>query len=129
MEKDPEFLYIFGDGDRVRERLEGFLLSHDLESLASLSRSLSEGIRLIGDELSLRMGAELVMAGGDDILVRVPTSKYDTKLLDEMVKIYIEKTGLSMSFGVGLTLEQAYLNLRRAKSSNSNKIVETRTYS
>jgi hypothetical protein len=126
MEKDPQSLYIFGDGDRVRERLEGFLLSQDLESLGSLSRRLSEGIRLIGDELSLRMGAEVVMAGGDDILMRVPASKYDRKLLEEVVSVYMEQTGLSISFGVGPTLEQAYLNLRRAKSSNSNKIVEAR---
>ena len=126
MAKDAGFLYIFGDGDRVREKLEGFLLNQDLESLGSLSRRLSEGIRLIGDELSLRMGAEVVMAGGDDILLRVPVSKYGRELLEEVVGIYMEQTGLSISFGVGPTLEQAYLNLRRAKSSNSNKIVETR---
>ena len=126
MEKRTQALYILGDADRVRERLEGFLLSHDLESLGSLSRRLSEGIRLVGTELSLRMEAEIVMAGGDDILARVSVGLYDRKFLEEIATVYMEKTGLSMSFGVGPTLEQAYLNLRRAKASNSNKIVETR---
>lgn len=124
MEQPPRVLYIFGDGDRVRERLEGLLLSQDLEALGTLSSKLSNGIRLLGDELSKRMGAEILMAGGDDILIRVPFAMYDRNVLAELVKIYREHTGLSMSFGVGSTVEEAYLNLRRAKSSTTEKIIE-----
>jgi hypothetical protein len=118
-------LFIFGDGDRVRERIEGLLFSNDLEALSNFSSSLSNAILLLAKRLSENMGAQVLMAAGDDLLVLLPKENYSRDKLEELAQHYRDQIGSSISFGVGPSIENAYLNLRRAKSSNLEKIVET----
>lgn len=125
METQRKFTYLLGDGDNIREQIEAFMLAGDLDSLGSLSRKLSEAIILISSELKQKMNAEIVVSAGDDILARVSPESYDRKKLEELTALYKQYTGSSISFGVGSTIESAYLNLRRAKSSRAAKIFET----
>lgn len=125
MQTQLQVVYVLGDGDRVGERIEALLLADDLEALRLLSRQLSDAIAELARELEVRTGADVIVAGGDDLLALVPTHSYRRETLKELRELYRSKTGVSISFGTGYTIEAAYLNLRRAKSSSSQKIVET----
>jgi hypothetical protein len=70
------------------------------------------------------MEAEVLMAGGDDILLRVECKNYKRTHIEQLAELFQQKTGSTFSFGVGSTVESAYLNLRRAKASGNGSIVE-----
>ncbi len=62
------------------------------------------------------MGADILMAGGDDVLFRVHASRYSLSKNREFAIRFHEETGCRISFGVSATLSGAYINLRRAKA-------------
>ena len=116
-------IYILGDGNKIRERIEKHLLSGELEALELLSHRLTEAITTIKLLSISTMDAKVVMAGGDDILLLVDRNKYSRELIQQLSDIFKKESGESISFGIGFTIETAYVNLRRAKSS-SVSIVE-----
>ena len=65
-------LYILGDADHVREKIEFYLLSSQLNSLRIFSKSL----RIAVDDLAQRVqdvfAGDIIMVGGDDVLFYVP---------------------------------------------------------
>jgi hypothetical protein len=125
MKEATNVAYIFGDGDRVRERLDGFLFNHELNALSQLSKRLEQAVRTLAQRLQATMAAETIVAGGDDLIVRIPIDRYRRDELEGLAMMYQEQTGATISFGVAPTIEGAYLNLRRAKSSSTAKIVES----
>jgi hypothetical protein len=113
-----------GDGNKIRERIENHLLNGELESLEILSQKLIDAIdktKLLAISI---MGAKVIMAGGDDLLLLVEYTKYHRELVQQLSDLFERESGASISFGVGQTLESAYLNLRRAKSSRTSNIIE-----
>jgi hypothetical protein len=116
-------LFVFGDGDRIRDRIENLLFNDDLSGLSSLSRSLSEGISRLADQSAHRMQAHVIMAGGDDLLLQIPLPSFDVDVLSQLGGEYLAITGSSASFGVGHTIVEAYVNLRRAKVKGGGRIV------
>lgn len=111
-------LYILGDADRVREKVEGAIFRGDLEGLSRFSTCLTVAISSIVRDLEQKFGATAIMAGGDDILVTVPGSAYDRSTLVKLASDFKTTTGCTISFGVSFDLDRAYLSLRRAKSAN-----------
>jgi hypothetical protein len=125
LEERERVLFIFGDGDRVHERIEGLLFSNELEALSNFSKNLSNAILLLAEMFTETMGAQVLMSAGDDLLVRLPIANYSRHKLEKIANTYRDQIGSPISFGVGPSIESAYLNLRRAKSSTAQKIVET----
>lgn len=119
-----EYIYILGDGDKIRERVESLLLKSDFSNLAKLSQGLKDAIDKMKSNATANMEAEVFMAGGDDIFFRVDRSRYRKSSLEELAESFRTSTGTTFSFGVGTNVEAAYLNLRRAKASGSGQIVE-----
>lgn len=117
-------LYILGDGDDVLHRIEFYLLSGDLVNVSRFSSSVVGAIDSVKAFVAATMGAEVVYGGGDDIFFHVPAAKYHRSDLEEASARFRQLTGNTISFGVGTTIEQAYLNLRRAKASGKGAIVE-----
>lgn len=115
-------LYILGDADRVRQRVEGALLSGDLVELGKFSAALTAAITLIARQMVQRLSALAVMAGGDDLLLTVPAGTFDLGILEGLARDFAEQTGCTISFGVGTTVEEAYLHLRMAKASGGGAI-------
>lgn len=122
-----EYVYVLGDGDRIRERVEALLLKNDFEKLARLSQGLTDAINHMKLQAISMMDAEVIIAGGDDIFFRVARPCYRKLHLEELAEVFFEATGSSFSFGVGTNAESAYLNLRRAKASYLGQIVEEAT--
>lgn len=119
-----EYFYVLGDGNHIRENVEFYLLNHDLESLSKFSQSLTTAINELKEMAISSMNAQVILAGGDDILLSVPREKYRKELIQELQQAFLATTGISISFGVGNTIEAAYINLRRAKTNRGDKIVE-----
>jgi hypothetical protein len=117
-------VYVLGDGDKIREKIEYYLLNHDIESLSNFSQNLTVAINEIKEVAISTMSAQIILAGGDDILFYVPREKYQIELLQKLQQVFLNITGATISFGVGKTIEAAYINLRKAKSSRDRKIVE-----
>ncbi len=122
--QSAEYFYILGDGDKIRERVEFYLLNHDLEALTNFSQNLTTAINEIKEIAISTMSAQVILAGGDDILLYVPREKYRTGLIQKLQQVFQTITGVTISFGVGKTVEAAYINLRRAKTNKDIKIVE-----
>lgn len=109
-------IYLLGDADRVRDGIDQRLLRGQLEELRSFSSALTSALAVLVEAFRKEMQAEVIMAGGDDVLLRVLATSYSVERHLELSKQFFESTGCRISFGVSEDIQTAYLNLRRAKS-------------
>ena len=107
---------LLGDGDGIQKELERRLFAGDLEEVSRFSRALKDAIEELALRARITIGAETVFAGGDDVLLIAPKTKCTNDLILPLLEQYKAKTGVSISFGIGLTIDAAYVNLRRAKA-------------
>lgn len=121
---DSEYIYVLGDGNKIREKVEYYLLNHDLEALTAFSQNLTVAVNQLKETATSTMDARTIVAGGDDIIFCTPREKYRKELIQQLQKIFYDITSVTISFGIGKTIEAAYINLRRAKSSRNIEIVE-----
>lgn len=120
-----EQVYVLGDGDRTRTRIEMLLFEARLDQLALVSMQISEAITALRAYiLSNFTGARVIVAGGDDIFFTVPRLAYQNVQIQELSALYAEKAGGSICFGVGTGIESAYLALRKAKARGAGVIVD-----
>jgi hypothetical protein len=115
-------IFILGDADKIRERVEAALFAHDLQRLSVFSNSLTAAITMIVDRMERRLSATTVMAGGDDVLFTVARTTFDASVLVAISEAFEHETGCTMSFGAGISLEDAYLCLRKAKSGGGGAV-------
>lgn len=116
-------LFVLGDADQVRRRVDSLLLANRLKDLQALSSTLTNAIQRLGVEAQNRMKAEIVFCGGDDILFLVEPIKFSDNLIRSLMDEFLSVTGLTISFGIGRSVEEAYLNLARAKASGAASLV------
>jgi hypothetical protein len=119
-------IYVIGDGDKVRDRLDALLFAGQMESLKQLSTSISEAVFAFARDAVASMGGDIVVAGGDDILLRVPPGTFDSDVLESLRRAFEQQTGGSFSIGAAPEIETAYLNLRRAKARGGNAMIVSR---
>ncbi|MDI6794381.1 MAG: mCpol domain-containing protein [bacterium] len=119
------YFFILGDGDDIRRKVEEYLLSGDLRSLGTFSDALKKAIQDIADAVASTMSAEIIFVGGDDILFKTETRSYNEQQLKTLMTRFAARTGTEISFGVGPTIETAYLNLRRAKSHGHGSLINS----
>ncbi len=119
-----EYLFVMGDGDKIRERIEYYLLNGEIENLKRFSQNLTDGVNRMKLFAASTMSAEIIMAGGDDILIRVESKRYNKAFVEQLAESFRSTTGVNCSFGIGRTVESVYLNLRRAKASGSGNIID-----
>ena len=118
--------FLLGDADAVRRKLELHLLNGDLKALSSFSANLSAGIHQLALKLTETLGAEVVFAGGDELLLTLE-GPYNRELLWSRMQDFRDRTGMTISFGVGETLEQTFVNLARAKAQRPGSIWDAST--
>jgi minimal CRISPR polymerase domain len=109
-------LFVLGDADLVRRRAEGLLLSNQLHLLRDLSEALTNSIRALARTAESRMGAEVVVCGGDEILFLVEEERFNEAIVQTMMADFSAQCGLTISFGVGRSSGSAFLELTRAKA-------------
>jgi CRISPR/Cas system-associated protein Cas10 (large subunit of type III CRISPR-Cas system) len=109
-------IYIIGDGDGIRRNIELYLLNSNFDRLSRFSASLINSIAEIANIASQTMDAKIIYAGGDDIFFTVDMNNYQEAIIKKLMAIFTESTGCTISFGVGETVKEAFINLRLAKA-------------
>ncbi len=117
-------LFILGDGDRIRARVEGYLLNARLTELSRYSDALTQAIEAAASKAKEVLLAERIMAGGDDLLLRIEAHAYDKGKIQEIADLFKKICNSTISFGVGTTIDEAFLALRKAKSQGGDTVVE-----
>jgi hypothetical protein len=116
-------IFVLGDGDGIRMKIEAYLLNGNLEQLSDFSSALTQAIREIARLAIQNMEARVVFAGGDDICFITSFSNYHEEEMQVLLEHFFRRTGCSLSFGAGRNIEEAFLNLRRAKSMGGGCLV------
>jgi len=119
-----EIIFVMADGDHIREKVEGLLFDGKLEELAIFSKALVAAIDAIRGFAISAMSADIVVSAGDDLMAKIERRRYNATLLLGMTKLFEGICGCALSVGVGSSIEDAYLALRRAKSRSGPQIVE-----
>lgn len=122
--KSIAHVYILGDADRVREKIERFLFAKRLEELASFSATLTCAVSTLVASVERELGAATIMAGGDDVCFIAPLDMYRRASLERLSLQFFSSSGCSISFGAGTSIQEAYLNLRKAKSLEGGCVVD-----
>jgi hypothetical protein len=127
-----EAVFVIGDGDDIRKRIESYLLNGDLERLGAFSLVLTESIREIAQLALSAMESNIIFAGGDDIFFITTLRDYREEKIRALMAEFSRLTECSISFGIGPSVELAFINLRRAKAKGPGSLVvsglpETRT--
>ncbi|MFQ5651462.1 MAG: mCpol domain-containing protein [bacterium] len=117
-------LFVFGDGDNIRHKIESLRFENKLGELHNFSESLTTTISRLEKMVAADLGGEVLMAGGDDILFLIDKKSYEKRDIEQLMRVFRKETGCTISFGVGRNLEQAYMNLVKAKANGKNKIVD-----
>lgn len=117
-------IFCMGDGDDVRNKIELLLFSGELKALKEFSERLSEAISNIEKLSKSKLDATIILSGGDDIIFSIKKNTYAKSEFENLSSLFFSMTGTTISFGIGNTIELAYLNLRRAKISGKGKIVD-----
>ncbi|AVP95678.1 hypothetical protein C7S18_00025 [Ahniella affigens] len=112
-------LYVLGDADQIRDGIDKRLLQGKLEELTAFSSALTKAIASLLQSFEEEMGATVIMAGGDDVLLRVSYERYSLDTNLSLAEEFHRSTGCTISFGVAEKLSDAYINLRKAKAEKS----------
>lgn len=116
-------LYALGDGDRVQAMIDNGLLGGNLDQVKELSKKLTCAMQVLSDLVRQHPGWQVAFSGGDDICLIIEGSAYDDAFIRGLMQEFQRLTGGTISFGVGASIENAYLNLRRAKARGGNILV------
>jgi len=126
MQTQEAKVFIFGDGDDIRHKVENYLFSADIASLSSFSQKLTATLNNIRKMLIEKFDAEIIVAGGDDIIFALEQENYKEQVIVKVQDYFNKQLGCTISFGIGENIENAYLNLLKAKAAGKNKIVDSR---
>jgi hypothetical protein len=124
-EETDKIVFYFGfDGDATGDYLEIAFVgpSQGEAEVLRRSRAVREAIRAMKKLIcrETKNHDSILFAEGDNILFK---AQYRTSLLNELQRLYQEKTGLCSSIGYGRTLKEATIALRLAKAKTGNSIV------
>jgi hypothetical protein len=117
--------YAFFDGDNVGNTIDNLLSNGRIAEATHLSESIKLSIFQIELFVKTIENAEIIIAGGDDVLIRYDSQKCNFELLKNISSLFTKQTGLSMSCGVGDNVSQAIGNLTKVKEKNKGTIKTT----
>lgn len=116
-------LICIGDGDNIGNVIEFYLLSSNLEEASKFSSLVKTALEKIAELAQNEMDADLVYVAGDDICFFIPEEINFFKNLLSYSNFFLEKTGSTLSFGVGRTSIEALICLRKAKVSGKGCVI------
>jgi hypothetical protein len=111
------------DGDDVGPGLELLLLDDLIDEARAYSEGVNKGIAALLEIVSARPAADVIIAGGDDLVVCWPQESIETEQIEKMRHTFFTESGRTISAGVGSSLSEASANLRRAKLMGKDKVV------
>jgi GTP cyclohydrolase III len=116
-------MFIYFDGDDIGNHLELLLLDGQLDEAANFSRQVSTAMCEIQKFLQQLSGVKIHLCGGDDLIANFSEISLSAEEVELLRKQFESQCGVTISAGVGQSIEVALANLRRAKLSGKNKVV------
>jgi CRISPR/Cas system-associated protein Cas10 (large subunit of type III CRISPR-Cas system) len=115
-------LYAFFDGDNIGPTVEILLMENKISEATTFSENINIAILEIGELLKSADDIKIIILGGDDVLIEFDPIRYNLSFLEKLRDIFKEKTGNSMSCGIGKDISQSIWNLHVAKLYGKNTI-------
>lgn len=109
-------MYAYIDGDDIGLKIENSFMQNDEVRLKYVNELVKETVNTINLELESK-GFTLIFGGADGIICKKEDINIE-ELLNYLRKVTKEQ--LTFSIGVGMSLRDAFLALRYAKSSGKN---------
>lgn len=118
------FVFVSADGDDIGSQVSASILSGDESKAHKLSLLINVGGKAIMSFTKKVWGAKSIIAGGDDIMVKVAASRFILEDVEIMRAVYAKTVkGATLSVGIGSTPEEAMKSLVIAKNTGKNKSV------
>ena len=114
--------YAFFDGDNIGDTLEILLVEEKVAEAQRFSRNIKIAISEIEAKLKDIPDTEIIIAGGDDLLIKYDSRLHNMSFLEEIRTIFKARTNHSMSCGVGENIPHSVQNLYLAKLYGKNQI-------
>lgn len=106
------------DGDDIGRKLELFMLTNDIESLSTFASAFDSTINSLVQSACGIDGVDLVLFGGDSVMLKVPDSA-----LKSVLNIIKGASGqFTFSGGYATSMRGAYLALKLAKTSGKDRV-------
>jgi len=117
-------MYAFFDGDGIGNLVELLLIENRIEEAKEFSESLMNALKSVVDYLNDETDIEIIIAGGDDLLIVTENGKIPKKLLNKIRNIFKKSNSqnATMSCGIGNSIQEAIFNLERAKLLGKDRI-------
>lgn len=116
------YVYAYCDGDNVGDSIKTLFTKRKVNEAIALSENIKIALFKIEQLLQYEEEAEIIIIGGDDILIKFNQYESCEKKLAEIVATFNKYTGLSMSCGIGEDIDQSIYNLGLAKRKGKNRI-------
>lgn len=116
-----EMVYVAIDADNVGEQVGNAVLNNDEAQLSDLSSNINSGVGVFS-QWAEGAGGKVISSGSDEAILKVPASEMEK--LDEIRSIYKQKTGFSISVGIGSTVAESAKALIYAKVNGKDQIVD-----
>src|SRR5688572_8052033 len=107
-------LYAFFDGDNIGPTVELLLTEDKVDEAATFSENVKAALFYIEKLLNSTNGIKVIILGGDDILIGFDPMTHGLDFLEKIRSIFKEKTGNSMSCGVGEDIPKSIWQLHLA---------------
>lgn len=115
-------LYAFFDGDNIGLTLERLLTENKVSEATTFSENVKTAILEIEGILKSTADIDIVILGGDDILIKFDLAEHDIDFLKSIMDRFRVTTGNTMSCGVGENIPKSIWNLHLAKLYGKNII-------
>jgi CRISPR/Cas system-associated protein Cas10 (large subunit of type III CRISPR-Cas system) len=115
-------LYAFFDGDNIGPTVEILLTESKISEAMTFSENIKAALLEIEKLLKATDGIKIIILGGDDILIEFDPIKHNLDFLEKLRDTFKDKTGNSMSCGVGKDVPQSIWHLHIAKLYGKNTI-------
>jgi hypothetical protein len=109
------------DGDDIGRQLELYMLTNDIGSLRAFAKAFNSTVDILVASISEICGAELILSGGDSILIKLTNEEALGTAL-KTINSLTSGSEFTFSGGYADTMQGAYLALKLAKSSGKNRI-------
>jgi len=112
-------VFVSMDGDNIGASVERAAMANDLQTIMQQSKIITEGQRMIR-QWAKAQDADIYIDGGDDIAFTLPADAVGS--LNALRKLYGEKTGYTITIGVGDSISMAGHAMLFGKLRGKNQV-------
>lgn len=116
-------MYAFFDGDGIGNKIEILLIENRVKQAQFFSESLKDTMDIIQTKLSKNPKIEILIIGGDDLLIK-KKGRFSIKELEDIRKLFNLNNSENATFscGIGATIEESINSLNKAKLYGKDQI-------